>query len=95
MKFGRWIFRLVLACGLAIGLGYLPYKAYGPQGMGKALRLEHDLDTLTRRNRELRRENQVLRRRIKQLNDDRAVIEKVAREELGMVRPEDIVFQLQ
>lgn len=95
MKFGRWIFRLLLACTLAVGFGYLPYKAYGPQGVGKALRLMNDLDRLQRRNTELRRNNHVLRKRITKLKQDRAIIEQVARDELGMVRPEDIVFQLQ
>jgi len=93
VRYGRWIIRLVLASVLAVGFGYLPYRAYGPQGVSKALRLMHDLELVERRNVDLKRENHVLHRRIRQLKQDRAVIEQVARDELGLVRPDDIVFQ--
>jgi cell division protein FtsB len=92
---GRWIFRLALACALAVALGYLPYRAgYGPDGVTRALRLESDLNQLVGSNKKLRKENHALRKKIKSLKTDRSVIEQVARDELGMVRPEDIVFQL-
>jgi cell division protein FtsB len=73
----------------------MPYRAgYGPDGVTRALQLESDLDQLVRGNRKLRKENRALRKKIKSLKTDRGVIEQVARDELGMVRPEDIVFQL-
>jgi cell division protein FtsB len=91
----RWVFRAILASALAVALGYLPYQAYGPEGLARALRLEDDLRSLREGNRRLEKENAELRRQIKGLRDDRHVIERVARDELGMVRPEDIVFQLE
>ncbi len=88
----RWIFRLVLAAVLAVGLGYMPFSAFGPDGVAKALRLEQDLSKLEVKNQELRQENTDLQRQVESLRVDRGAIERVARDELGMVRPEDIVF---
>jgi len=89
----RWVFRLLLAGVLAIGLGYLPYRVYGPSGMARALRLERELDQLVESNGRLERENRRLRQQIHNLKQDTSYIEQVARDELGMVRPGDVVFQ--
>ncbi len=91
----RWSVRLLLALGLAVGIGYLPYRAYGPQGLTRTLRLERDLRDLDERNRQLQEENHRLRGRAHALREDRAAIERVARDELGLVRPEDLVFQFE
>jgi cell division protein FtsB len=91
----RWLTRLSLAGVLAVGTGYLPYKAYGPGGVAKTLRLEKDLKGLQEGNLTLREENQQLLMRIKSLKEDRAAIEQVARDELGLVRSEDVVFQFE
>ncbi len=88
----RWIFRLTLAAALAVALGYLPFSAFGPDGIAQALRLEQDLSSLEQKNEELRQENRDLQRQVNSLRKDRGAIERVARDELGMVRPEDIVF---
>jgi len=91
----RWLLRLLLAAALAIGVGYLPYRAYGPGGVGRTLRLQRDLEGLEESNRRLQEENLRLRQRIHSLRDDRRAIEQVARDELGLVRPEDVVFQFE
>jgi cell division protein FtsB len=91
----RWSYRLALAAGLAMGVGYLPYRAYGPDGMAKIWRLQRDIDGLEGRNRELQEENHRLRQRVRSLREDKQAVERVARDELGLVRPEDIVFQFE
>ena len=88
----RWILRLTLAATLAVGLGYVPFAALGPQGVARALRLEQDLSGLEEKNQVLRQENKELQRQVENLRKDRGAMEKVARDELGLVRPEDIVF---
>ncbi len=95
MKLSRWIFRFFVAFGLAIALGSIPYKIYGPEGVTHILRLENDLDRLAQENQTLEKRNEDLLRKIKTLKHDRKEIEKVARDELGLVRSEDIVFILQ
>ena len=84
--------RLALALALAIGIGYLPYRAYGPDGVARALRLEREHLQLVEDNARLRRENRSLARRIQRLKDDHRAIERVARDELGLVREQDMVF---
>ena len=91
----RWLFRLLLAAFLAVGVGYLPYRAYGPGGVARTLRLQHDLEGLEEGNHRLQEENLRLRMRIRSLREDRQAIEQVARDELGLVRPEDVVFQFE
>ena len=93
--FRRWLFRFLSAAALALGIGYLPYKAYGPSGVAQALRLEKDLKELEESNKKLQEENYVLIQRIQSLKDDRNAIERVARDELGLVRPEDVVFKFE
>jgi cell division protein FtsB len=95
LGFGRWVLRLTLAGVLAIVIGYLPYRVYGPQGVARVQRLEQDLRQLDEANRSLERKNLQLRLQIRSLKHDRHTIERVARDELGMVRPDDIVFQFQ
>jgi cell division protein FtsB len=91
----RWCLRLALAAVLALSIGYLPYRAYGPGGVARVLRLEGDLKRLEENNRHLREQNGKLRQQINGLKDDSGAIEAVARDELGLVRPEDIVFQFE
>lgn len=92
---GRWAFRLLLAGALAVGVGYLPYRAYGPEGVPRTLRLRRDLEGLEARNRILQEENRRLRQRVRSLREDRQAVERVARDELGLVRSEDLVFQFE
>ena len=42
----------------------------------------------------LRRENAVLRDQVRRLNEDPATIESLARKELGLIRPGEVVFIL-
>ncbi len=88
----RWILRLTLAAALAVGLGYVPFAALGPHGVARALRLEQDLSGLEEKNEALRQQNKELQRQVERLRKDRGAMEQVARDELGLVRPEDIVF---
>ena len=85
----KWL-RYVLL-GVA-GLG-LYHVLTGPSGTVNLLRLRHekakmeaDLDSLTRRKRDLQVEKSRLER-------DSAYIERVARKELGMARPDEKVFR--
>ncbi len=88
----RWIVRLSLAAALALALGYVPFAALGPDGVARALRLEQDLTGLQEKNAALRQENKDLQRQVDALRKRPGAMERVARDELGLVRPEDIVF---
>ena len=81
-----------MAVILAVGLGYLPYKAYGPGGLSRIVRLKGELTDLQQKNEALRQHNKHLRHRIESLKNDHRAIERVARDELGLVRSKDIIF---
>ena len=81
-----------MAVILAVGLGYLPYKAYGPGGISRIIRLKDEFSELQQKNEALRQQNKQLRQRIDSLKNDHRAIERVARDELGLVRSKDIIF---
>lgn len=77
---------------LAAGLAYVPYQAYGPSGIGRVLQLERDLERLARENRQVAQHNARMRLQIRRLRESELELERVARDELGLVRENDLVF---
>lgn len=61
-------------------------------GFRRYLRLQRDRHTLEMRNARLDEENARLRREVQGLKEDPAMIERAVREELGFVRPGEIVI---
>lgn len=89
-----WVGRLVAAAVVAFVLAYVPYHLYARSGLAKTIALARDLATLRARNQELRAENDRLEREAEALRNDPAAIERVARSDLGWVRPGEIVVDL-
>lgn len=89
----RWTFRLVLASLIAIGLGYVPYRTYGPSGIGRITDLRQQLQALEKENHRIARRNGGLLYQVRKLKQDRNTWERVARDELGLVRAGDLIFQ--
>src|SRR5437762_12098184 len=83
----RWIFRAVAAALLALTFGYLPYHIYARSGFARYLRLRDDLRSIKATNGRLRAENERLQREVEALEGDPRALERVARAELGWVRP--------
>jgi cell division protein FtsB len=93
--FVTWTKRL-LACGVIVGaLAYIPYRLYGSEGWVAFRMLERQTEEMARRNEELRRENAELERDVVRLRDDPRAIEAVARDELGMIKPGEIVVKVE
>lgn len=82
----------MLAGALAVGIGYLPYHFYGPQGVGRVARLEHEHRALLAETGRLAQQNKELAQEIRELRSNRRAAERVARDELGLVRPSDLIF---
>jgi cell division protein FtsB len=89
-----WAGRLAAAATVLLVLSYVPYHVYARSGLARTIGLRRDLAALTSRNRELAAENERLAREADALRDDLAAIERVARVELGWVRPGEIVVDL-
>jgi cell division protein FtsB len=66
---------------------------FGDNGVLALKRLRGEVDTLVRDVRTLEAENERLSRAISELQEDPAVIERIAREELGLVRPGERVLR--
>jgi cell division protein FtsB len=89
-----WAGRLAAAAVVSFVLAYVPYHLYARSGLAKTIALGRELTALRARNHELAAENERLAREAGALRDDPAAIERVARTELGWVRPGEIVVDL-
>ncbi len=78
---------------LTLALVAVPVLILEPEGLPRLRSLEKELDQVTAENDDLRREVQRLRVEVRELRDDPAAVERIARGELGMVRRSEVVFQ--
>ncbi len=90
-----WLWRLAAAAVIAAGLGYIPYRVYGSQGYVHYRTLQGQLDDLSRGNLALAAENARREDEIARLRDDLDAIASVARDELGMVGPGEVVIKIE
>ncbi|HYI02197.1 septum formation initiator family protein [Hyalangium sp.] len=65
------------------------------RGFRRYLTLRQDVESLQERNRVLSEQNEALRHEINALRKDPAALERTVREELGYVKPGEIVFHLE
>jgi len=65
----------------------------GERGVLHLWRLRGEQSRLDEQNFRLQKENEALRQRIYRIRNDNAYLEKLAREELNLVRPGEIVYR--
>ena len=65
------------------------------KGFRRYVKLRGDVEALRERNASLASQNEALRREIHALREDPAALERAVREELGFVKPGEIVFHLE
>ena len=70
-------------------------SALDARGFRRASRLRAQVETLRRTNRQLTEDNAALAREIQAQRIDAAAVERAVREELGYVRPGELVFQVE
>jgi cell division protein FtsB len=91
-----WLVRASIALGLAFALGWGPYQIYGRSGLARLIKLRGELAALRDGNRILRGEAARLRAEVALHEEDpRAAVERAAREGLGLVKPGEVVFQIE
>jgi cell division protein FtsB len=78
---------------LSLALVAVPVLVLAPEGLPRLRALERELDEVNANNQELRRDVGHLRIEVRRLRDDPAAVERIARDELGMVRKSEVVFQ--
>ena len=70
----------------------VPVRILSEDGLPRYRRLQDQLTRIRRDNVELRRDIERLNREVDSLRTDPAAIERIARDELGLVRPGEFVF---
>ncbi len=65
----------------------------GDKSIFKVLALYREQDHMTVRLAEVKQENEKLKTQISRLKSDPKAVERIAREELGMVRPDEVVYR--
>jgi cell division protein FtsB len=78
---------------LALALIGVPILVVQPEGLPRMRALQRELADVDEENAELRRDVARLRSDVKALRDDPAAVERIARDQLGLVRKSEIVFQ--
>jgi cell division protein FtsB len=79
--------------GAAVSVLALALVAYGSSGLVRVWQMKRDVETLEREIVTLRGETEDLARSVDRLRVDPETIEKIAREEFGLVRPGERVLK--
>jgi cell division protein FtsB len=85
--------RFALVTAVVLSAGLLVAAVFGSRGLLHLRGIQSEEQAINRRITELLRENEQLRATLAQLKSDDRAIEKRAREELGFVRPGDLVYR--
>jgi len=78
---------------LSLALVAVPILVLQPEGLPRLRGLQKELDQVDTENDELKRDVSRLRVEVQELRDNPAAVERIARDELGMVRKSEVVFQ--
>ncbi|MBL9027511.1 MAG: septum formation initiator family protein [Myxococcales bacterium] len=78
---------------LLLALIGAPLMIFSREGLPRLRGLERELDAVEAENRDLQREIEELRGYVGRLRDDPAAVERIARDDLGLVRQSEVVFQ--
>jgi cell division protein FtsB len=90
MRVGYW---LLPFCLLVLSIVAVPLRILDEQGLPRYRALLHEREEIKASNDRLRREVRDLEREVQALRTQPDTIERIARDELGMVREGEIVFQ--
>ncbi len=80
---------------LVVAVVGAPVLIFSPQGLPRLRGLQKELADVDEENADLRREIEALRGRVARLRDDPGAVERIARDNLGLVRQSEVVFQFQ
>ena len=88
-----WVERMLPLGILALAAVGVPVMMLAPEGLPRLHALSKELAQVETENVLQRQQIQQLRGRVRHLREDPAAIERIARDELGLVRSSEVVFQ--
>ena len=88
----RWKIAFILA--MAVAIGFIGYTLIGPGSGGNQAQMQIELDRILKENQNLREENRRLTMEVDALKRRRDYLEKVSRDELGLVKKGEVVIHL-
>jgi cell division protein FtsB len=91
----RLLERILPVAMLVVAVVGAPVMIFSPQGLPRLRGLEKELGDVDEENAALRREIDSLKGRVARLRDDPGAVERIARDNLGLVRQTEVVFQFQ
>jgi len=89
----RFGFGLLLVLMGVVVFVIVPSEILGPRGMPKLRSLQGELDSVSQECDRYQAEIQKLDKEIRSLRDDPSAIERIARDELGMIKEGEIIYQ--
>jgi len=92
--FGPLQKKYLLFLGLFIS-GMLIFALFGSRGLVQIYKLKEERDRMQTGNVRLQEDNRKLGEQINRLRNDKDEIEKIAREERGMVKKGEIIYQFE
>ena len=84
----RWVYIPLIAI-----LVMLFFTIFGERGLLHIHHLKQEQEEITKRLAGLQRENELLKREIEALRNDRQYLESLARREFGLVKPNEVVYR--
>lgn len=90
----QWVNRILLAALLAFAIAYLPQQIATGGSADDLARVEKEHAALLRGNERLRGDIDALRAEILALKRDPAEVARIAREDLNLIRPGEVVFEI-
>ncbi len=78
---------------LAVALIGVPILIFQPEGLPRMRAMQKELAEVNAENAEARRDIEHLRAEVRELRDDPTAVERIARDQLGLVRKSEVVFQ--
>ena len=80
---------------LCLALVVVPFMIFSPRGLARLERLKQERGLADEEISKLSQEIRELRAEVRELDHNPAAVERVARDELGLVRQTEVVFQFE
>lgn len=92
-RFVPFVERILPIAIMVVALVGAPILIFSPEGLPRLRGLEREMTSVQDENQRLEREIEELRGHVERLRDDPAAVERIARDDLGLVRRSEVVFQ--